>query len=49
MWDLGGLLILDLIDFPDQKIRHLPGFGGLGIGLERIGLPEKLYGDKLVQ
>jgi hypothetical protein len=49
MWDLGGLLILNPVDFTDQKIRHLPGLGSLGVSLERIGLPEKLYGDKLVQ
>lgn len=49
MWGLGGLLILNLVYFTDQIIRHLPGLGSLGIGLERIWLPEKLYGDKLVQ
>jgi len=49
MWDLAGLLIVNLLYLTDQQIRYLPDLSSLGIGLERIRLPEKLYGDKLVQ
>lgn len=49
MWDFSSLLVLNLIHFADQKIRHLPGPSSFDIGLERVRLPEKLYGDKLFQ
>lgn len=49
MWDFGSLLVLNLIHFTDQKIRYLPGPVSFDVSLERVRLPEKLYGDKLVQ
>ncbi len=43
------MLVLNLIHFMNQKIRHLPGSRSFDVGFERVGLPKEFYGNKLFQ
>lgn len=49
MWDLGGILVLNLIHFLNQKIRHLPGPRSVDVSFERVRLPKELYGNQMFQ
>lgn len=49
MWNLGSMLVLNLIHFMNQKIRHLPGSRSFDVGFERVGLPKEFYGNKMFQ
>lgn len=49
MWDFGSILVLNLIHFLNQKIRHLPGPRSFDVSFERVRLPKELYGNKMFQ